>query len=66
VSVILTYVDERLAEDPMRLSKPLRYDLAGTRSARSGDYRILFTMDESSPVLSIIRVDHRAHAYRPT
>lgn len=50
----------------MRLSKPLRYELAGTRSARSGDYRILFTMDESSPVLSIIRVDHRAHAYRPT
>lgn len=63
--VILTYVDERLAEQPQRLSKPLRGGLEGLRSARSGDYRVLFRLDEGASTLYIRRVSHRAHAYRP-
>jgi mRNA interferase RelE/StbE len=63
--VILTYVDERLAENPHRLSKPLQGTLEGLRSARSGDYRVLFRMDEDEERLYIRRIDHRAHAYRP-
>ena len=63
--VILTYVDERLAENPHRLSKPLQGNLADLRSARSGDYRVLFRIDEESGRLYVRRVDHRAHAYRP-
>jgi mRNA-degrading endonuclease RelE of RelBE toxin-antitoxin system len=63
--VILTYVDERLAENPQRLSKSLQGSLEGLRSARSGDYRVLFRLDEERERLFIIRVDHRAHAYRP-
>jgi mRNA-degrading endonuclease RelE of RelBE toxin-antitoxin system len=63
--VILTYVDERLAENPHRLSKPLQGNLAELRSARSGDYRVLFRIDEENRRLYVRRVDHRAHAYRP-
>lgn len=62
---VLTYVDARLAENPERLSKPLRGELAHLRSARNGDYRILFRLDAESAVLWIVGVDHRAHAYRP-
>ena len=64
--VILTYVDERLALNPVRLSKPLRGSLDGLRSARSGDYRILVTVDPDAQRLLVVRVDHRAHAYRPS
>jgi mRNA interferase RelE/StbE len=64
-AVILTYVDERLTANPARLSKPLQGGLEGLRSARSGDYRVLFRLDEDSQRLLIQRVDHRAHAYRP-
>lgn len=63
--VILTYVDERLALDPYRLSKPLQGNLEGLRSARSGDYRVLVRIDDASSTLFIRRVDHRAHVYRP-
>ena len=63
--VILTYVDERLADRPAVLSKPLRNLLVGLRSARVGDYRILFRIDEDGHRLVIQRVDHRAHVYRP-
>jgi len=64
-TVILTYVDQRLADNPERLSKPLQGELSSLRSARSGDYRVLFRVDEPDRRLLIIRVDHRAHVYRP-
>jgi mRNA interferase RelE/StbE len=62
--IILTYVDERLAIRPAQLSKPLRGALEGLRSARSGDYRVLFRLDEERGRIFIRRVDHRAHVYR--
>lgn len=63
-SVILNYVDERLAANPARLSKPLTGALVDLRSARSGDYRVLFRLVEAERRVVIIRVDHRAHVYR--
>lgn len=63
---VFRYVNERLAANPQRLSKPLRGDLAGQRSAVTGDYRVLFSLDEGSRTLHVRRVDHRAHVYRPT
>lgn len=60
---VLTYVDERLALNPERLSKELGGDLTGIRSARNGDYRVLFRL--SRDALWVLRVAHRAHAYRP-
>ncbi len=65
IDAILTYVDERLVVNPMRLSKPLRGDFAGLRSARSGDYRVLIKIDEGQQTIFVRSVDHRAHAYRP-
>ncbi|HEX8509712.1 MAG TPA: type II toxin-antitoxin system RelE/ParE family toxin [Propionibacteriaceae bacterium] len=63
-SVILTYVDERLATNPARMSKPLTGALQDLRSARSGDYRVLLRLVEAERRVVIIRVDHRAHVYR--
>jgi len=65
-TVILTYVDQRLAENPWRLSKPLRGSLEGLHSARAGDYRVLFRLDEPGERLLLVRVDHRSHVYRPS
>ena len=62
---VMTYVDHRLGENPQRLSKPLSGELAHRRSARNGDYRVLFRVAENPAVISIVHVDHRAHAYRP-
>ena len=64
-TVILTYVDERLAVDPARMGKSLQGALEGLGSGRSGDYRVLFRLDDARRLLFIRRVDHRAHAYCP-
>jgi len=62
---IMTYVDFRLAENPERHSKPLTGALSDERGARNGDYRVLFRLTETPPTIWIVRVDHRAHVYRP-
>jgi mRNA-degrading endonuclease RelE of RelBE toxin-antitoxin system len=53
-----------LAENPLRLSKPLRNQLAGSRSARRGDYRVLLEVDEEGHTILVIRIAHRADVYR--
>jgi mRNA interferase RelE/StbE len=62
---VMVFVDERLANDPHRLSKPLEGELRGKRTARNGDYRILLRIDDDAQIVWILNVDHRAHAYRP-
>ena len=64
-AAVMAYVDGRLAANPYRLSKPLGGELAGKRTARNGDYRILLRIDDQPPAVWIVHVDHRAHVYRP-
>ncbi|MEO9330571.1 type II toxin-antitoxin system RelE family toxin, partial [Gordonia aurantiaca] len=39
-------------------------DLEGLHSARRGDYRILLRIDDPNHTIVIVKIDHRAHAYR--
>ncbi|GAA3801041.1 type II toxin-antitoxin system RelE family toxin [Cellulomonas soli] len=61
---VVEFVTRTLPENPERMSKPLRYELEGLRSARRGDYRVLFTLDETTRTLLVVRIAHRADAYR--
>lgn len=63
-TAIVEFITSTLPANPHRMSKPLRYELEGLRSARRGDYRVLFALDEPSRVLRVIRIAHRADAYR--
>lgn len=53
-----------IAENPYRLGKPLVGQLAGLYSARRGDYRIIYSIDEGAKVVTVHRVQHRSSAYR--
>ncbi|AKE87982.1 type II toxin-antitoxin system RelE family toxin [Rhodococcus aetherivorans] len=65
VHAVVEFISGPLAENPHRLSTPLRNDLAGLRSARRGDYRILLRVDDDHRTILIVDIDHRAHIYRP-
>ena len=54
-----------IAEDPRRLGKALVGELAGLFSARRGDYRIIYSLDEAAKLVIVHRVQHRGSAYRP-
>ncbi|GAC84851.1 hypothetical protein GP2_026_00880 [Gordonia paraffinivorans NBRC 108238] len=64
VHAVIEFISGPLADNPHRLSKPLRDDLEGLHSARRGDYRILLRIDDPNHTIVIVKIDHRAHAYR--
>lgn len=64
VHAVIGFIAGPLAENPHRLSKPLRNELEGTRSARRGDYRVLVRIDEPQHTIVILDINHRAHIYR--
>ena len=64
VDAVLTFAYEVLADNPQRLGKPLRYELTGLFSARRGPYRVLYEIDDETKAVHIIRIRHRADAYR--
>jgi mRNA-degrading endonuclease RelE of RelBE toxin-antitoxin system len=62
---VLDYLVGPLLENPHRVGKPLRGDLAGLHSARVGAYRIVYEVNEGSRTVRVIYIDHRADVYRP-
>lgn len=61
---IVEFATTTLPRNPEQLSKPLRGELEGLRSARRGDYRVLFRLHSDARVLLVVRVAHRADVYR--
>jgi mRNA interferase RelE/StbE len=53
-----------LADNPHRVGKPLREPLAGFWSARRGQYRVIYVIDDDAHVVTIAAVDHRRDVYR--
>lgn len=62
---IVEFVTGVLADNPRRLSKPLTNELLGLRTARRGDYRVLFTLDVEEHTLYVHRIEHRSDVYKP-
>lgn len=54
-----------IAENPVRLGHPLVGELEGLYSARRGDYRVIYEIDEDAHVVVVLRVQHRRDVYRP-
>ena len=64
-AAIVEFVTGVLAANPYRLSKPLTNELLGLRTARRGDYRVLFTLDVEERILYVHRIEHRSDVYKP-
>jgi mRNA-degrading endonuclease RelE of RelBE toxin-antitoxin system len=54
-----------LAASPHRVGKPLRLGLAGLHSARRGDYRVIYRINDSQHRIDVVAIEHRSDAYRP-
>jgi mRNA-degrading endonuclease RelE of RelBE toxin-antitoxin system len=53
-----------LSENPRRVGKPLKAELAGSWSARRGEWRIIYEIDDTRHVVTITQVAHRGIVYR--
>lgn len=61
---IVEFATITLPRNPEQLSKPLRGEFEGLRSARRGDYRVVFRLRADARVLLVVRVAHRADVCR--
>lgn len=62
---VLDFMVGPLIENPHRVGKPLRGELAGLHSARVGTYRVVYEISEEDHVVRVLYIDHRADVYRP-
>lgn len=62
---VIRFLDGPLAENPLRVTKPLGAELEGQRSGYVGiSYRVVVRVDEDRHVVYVLRVAHRADVYR--
>ena len=54
-----------LAETSRRVGKPLQLGLAGLHSARRGDYRVIYRIDDELRIVTVMAIEHRSDVYRP-
>ncbi len=57
------FIAHALAENPYRVGKQLTGRLEGLFSARVQVYRILYTVDDSTVTVEVVRVGHRSDVY---
>lgn len=60
----IEFVYGSLADNPQRVGKALTLGLAGLFSARRGDYRIIYRIDDVEHAVEIVAVEHRSEVYR--
>ena len=60
---VIEFVYGPLAANPRRVGKALRFELEGLLSARRGDFRIIYRIEDD--LVTILAIDHRADIYRP-
>jgi len=58
------FITGPLIDDPHRVGKPLDVPLAPAWSARRGEYRVLYLIDEAARMVQVTAIHHRSDAYR--
>ncbi len=61
----IEFIYGALASNPARVGKELRFELEGLFSARRGDYRVIYMIDQAAEAVTIVAIQHRADVYRP-
>lgn len=62
-AAVVEFLTGALIDNPHRVGKPLRGELAGIRSARRGTYRVLYRINEEAHEVVVLRVEHRRDVY---
>lgn len=62
---VMEFMSGPLIDNPHRAGKPLEGQLKGLYAARRGTFRIVYRIVEDHIQVQVVRVRHRADAYRP-
>jgi mRNA-degrading endonuclease RelE of RelBE toxin-antitoxin system len=62
-AAIWQFVSGPLLDNPHRVGKRLRFELEGYYSARRGQYRVIYRIDDDAVIVEVVAIAHRADAY---
>jgi mRNA interferase RelE/StbE len=65
-AAVIEFITGDLVDNPRRVGRELRNELAGIHSARRGTYRVLYRIDDDLREVTVLRIEHRSSAYRPS
>lgn len=63
-AAVIEFAYGSLAESPMLVGGELHFELEGHRSARRGDFRVIYRVDRRRRRVHIVAVGHRGDVYR--
>ncbi len=63
-AAVWEFVNGALADNPHRVGKQLVRELAGHWSARRGQYRVIYVIDDNQVIVTVVTIDHRRDVYR--
>jgi mRNA interferase RelE/StbE len=63
-AAVIEFLTGSLRANPRRVGKPLTRELRGRYAARRGSYRIIYAIDDADHMITVLRIEHRADAYR--
>ncbi len=63
-TAVVDFVTGPLIENPHRVGRVLRNELAGVQSARRGTYRVLYRIDDEAREVIVLRIEHRGDVSR--
>ena len=64
-TAVVEFVYGSLAANPHRAGKPLKLGLEGLHSARRGDYRVIYRINDHRHRVDVVAIEHRSDIYRP-
>jgi len=64
-TAVVEFLYGSLASSPYRVGKPLKLGLEGLHSARRGDYRVIYRVDDRQRQVTVVAIEHRSDVYRP-
>jgi mRNA interferase RelE/StbE len=60
----IEFIYGSLAESLHRVGKSLKLGLQGLHSARKGDYRVIYRIDDDARMVAVMAIEHRSDVYR--
>lgn len=64
-TAVVEFLYGSLAARLRRVGKPLKLGLGGLHSARRGDYRVIYRIDDQRRRVDVLAIEHRSDIYRP-
>jgi mRNA interferase RelE/StbE len=64
-TAVIDFITGALIENPHRVGRELRNELASIHTARRGTYRVLYRINDDTHEVTVLRVEHRGTVYRP-